>query len=236
VKTVTLIITDTPSHAAYSAKLMKLPIKKYVPLIVSSDEDVFTVNKAPEKSNNDPFTVFYYGLFMTPLQGLDTILAAAVLLKDQAVRFVLLGGKESTQEKIQLAQESGANVVYKRFVPYDALPGYMANADICLGGPFGGTVQAQYVIGGKTYQYMNMGRPVLIGKNEESHIWTDKKDALIVEQANAQALADAIIWAKTHPTEVVKIGKAGRELYEMKLSNAVLAGQLRSLLARKELS
>lgn len=233
--TVQLIVTDTPSHAQYSAELMKIPMNRYAPLIVSSDEGTFKPRQRPRKKEGDPFTVFFYGLFMMPLQGLGVMLEAMKLLKGHNIKLILIGGKEKTIDKVAVAQKAGAKVDYQYRVPYEELAKYMNIADVCLGGPLGRTVQSQYVIGGKTYQYLQMGRPVIIGHNEESHRWTDKKNALIVEQANPQALADAILWAKDHPAELEKIAVAGRKLYEDTLSNKVLVQELRSLLADKHI-
>jgi len=232
--TVRLIITDTPSHARYSAELMKLPITDYVPLIVSTDEQVFTP-KPKKIVKNAPFTVFYYGLFMMPLQGLDTILEAMVRLQHKNIQLVLIGGKDSTKELVKEAQDRGANIVYKYRVPFEELADYMNNSDLCLGGPFGGTVQAQYVIGGKTYQYLQTERPVIIGKNEESHIWTDKKNALIVDQKDPKQLADAISWAEEHPKELAAIARSGKELYTKELSIKKLTQQLRLLLTNEHI-
>jgi glycosyltransferase involved in cell wall biosynthesis len=234
-QTVSVIVTDTPSHARYSADLMKLPIDRYQPLIVSTDEQVFIKSNSTKKAAGSSFTVFYYGLFMMPLHGLDIILEAMRLLQGQNITLVLIGGKQSTSQKVARAKAHGADIDYKKFVPFESLPTYMESADLCLGGPFGGTVQSQFVIGGKTFQYLQMGRPVIIGRNEESHIWTDKKDALIVDQADAQGLADAILWAKDHPKELTKIADAGQKLYQQKLSNRVLVKELRTLLGRKQL-
>jgi glycosyltransferase involved in cell wall biosynthesis len=228
--TVDLITTDTPSHAKYSAQLMKIPLSKYFPLIVSTDEETFAPQIQTKKLPNDTFTVFYYGLFMTPLQGLDTILEAMRLLKGENIKLVLIGGKERTKDIVKTAQDKGANVEYKYRVQYDELASYMADADLCLGGPFGGTLQAQFVIGGKTYQFLNMGRPVVIGRNHESHIWKDKENALIIDQASPRQLADAIEWARKHPSELQHIAKAGKQLYDKELSNTVLTEQLRRLL------
>jgi glycosyltransferase involved in cell wall biosynthesis len=232
--TVRLIITDTPSHARYSAELMNLPNTDYMPLIVSADEQVF-MPKPRTTVKGAPFIVFYYGLFMMPLQGLDTILEAMVRLKNENIELVLIGGKESTKGLVMTAQDKGAKIVYKYRVPFEELADYMNNSDLCLGGPFGGTVQAQYVIGGKTYQYLQTERPVVIGKNEESHIWTDKKDALIVDQKNPKQLAEAIMWAKDHPRELANIAAAGKELYKEELSIKKLTQQLRVLLASEHI-
>jgi glycosyltransferase involved in cell wall biosynthesis len=233
--TVNLIATDSPSHAQFSSQLMNIPIDKYVSLMVSTDEETFKPRPRAKKSSDEPFTVFFYGLLMLPLHGLDTILKAMSLLKDQNIRLVLIGGKESTKLKVREAQDAGVKVDYKYRVAYEELADYMNDADLCLGGPFGGTVQAQFVIGGKTYQFLQTAKPVVIGRNHESHIWKDKENALIVEQANPRELADVIVWAKEHPEELEKIAKAGKELYTKELSIEQLTKQLRLLFTNKHI-
>ncbi len=71
---------------------------------------MFTSSHTIKKSVGQPFTVFFYGLFMTPLQGLNTILAAMKLLKDQDIQLVLIGGKDSTQVKVDEAVAVGAHI------------------------------------------------------------------------------------------------------------------------------
>ena len=92
-----------------------------------------------------------------------------------------------------------------------------------------------FVITGKTYQLLQMGCPIIIGRNLESGIFVDKKDALIVEQSNPSELAKVILWAKNHPTELDEIGKNGKKLYQNKLSNRQLTEQLRLLLLNEHI-
>ncbi|MEI7918258.1 MAG: glycosyltransferase [Candidatus Saccharibacteria bacterium] len=233
-KKVNLITTDSQSHAEYSANLMKLPIDKYVPLIVSTDEQTFNRAKVAAKHRKGPFRVFYYGN-MLPLHGIEFVMQAMRNLKDKDIELQLVGGKAKVQQLVEQAKRDGVNVNYKTWVPYDELPSYMQSADVCLGGPFGGTAQSQFVITGKTYQLLQMGCPVIIGRNLESGIFTDKSDTLVVEQNSAEALADAILWAKNHSAELSKIGQNGHKLYQEKLSNRRLIEQLRLLLANKHL-
>lgn len=234
-KTTDIILADTPSHADYSSELMKISREKYVPLIVSTDEETF--DAAPHKNpQTDELKVFFYGLYMLPLHGLNVMLDAMKLLKNENITLHIIGGKARTAEEVHAAHLEGVKVTYQQHVPYEDLVGYIHDADVVLGGPFGNTVQSQFVIGGKVFQFLRSGKPTVIGVNKESGIFTDKKDALVIPQGNPQALADALKWAKAHPQELAKIGEAGRKLYEAKLSNKVLAGELRGLLARKELS
>lgn len=226
---VQLVITDTASHAELSAKLTRLSKKKIMPIAVGTDDLVFA-EPAKLGTSGKEFTVFYYGN-MLPLHGLEYVIEAAVKLKHEPVKFVLIGGSQTTADDVALAQAGGANIEYKKWVKFEQLPGLMNSADLCLAGPFGGTYQAQYVITGKAYQYLAMGRPTVVGSNKESHIFSDKHDALVVPQKDSRALAEAIRWAMEHRAELKKLGKAGRELYKQQFSTEELAVRLKEILA-----
>jgi glycosyltransferase involved in cell wall biosynthesis len=230
--TADLILTDTVSHADLSSKMMRIPRAKYVPLIVSTDENLFNANKTPQtRQSADILRVFYYGN-MLPLHGVEIVLDAIKLLDNEKVELTLIGGDEKMLAAVDRAREAGVNVTYKAWVDFKELPGYMQRADICLAGPFGGTFQSQYVLTGKSYQFLQMKRPIIVGENKESNIFTDKKDALIVKQASAKNLARAINWAYENRTKLPAIGQAGFLLYQRKLSNKVLARRVKELLAR----
>lgn len=229
-----LITTDTMSHAKYSSKLMNIPLEKYVPLIVSTDEQTFDGVEESKIGKTDIFKVFYYGS-MLPLHGVEIVIETMKLLKKHKIELTLIGGKQHVGELVKGAKLDGVKINYKTWVPFEKLPIYMNQADLCLGGPFGGTVQSQFVITGKTYQFLQMGKPVVVGKNQESDLFTNKKDSLVIEQANPQALAEAILWADQHSIDLVKIGKAGRELYQNYLSNQQLAKQLTIMLSNKHI-
>jgi len=229
-----LITTDTVSHANYSSKLMNIPLDKYIPLTVSTDEQTFKTIEKNKIDKNDTFNVFYYGS-MLPLHGVEIVIEAMKLLKNYKIELTLIGGKQNIGLLVKKAKLDGANIKYKTWVSFDKLPVYMNQADICLGGPFGGTVQSQFVITGKTYQFLQMSKPVIIGKNQESDLFTNEKDSLIIEQSNPQALAAAILWAFHNSIDLLKIGKNGRELYQKYFSNQQLTKQLTVMLSNKHI-
>jgi glycosyltransferase involved in cell wall biosynthesis len=211
-----LTLTDTESHADLSAGMMKVRRDKFLTLPVGTDEANFTTEGLMQ-AENDVFTVLYYGN-MLPLHGLEYVLEAAVAMNHEPVKFVLVGGNAKVAHDVAFAVGNGANIDYKAWVDYDQLPKLMNEADLCLAGPFGDTFQAQYVITGKAYQYLAMGRPTVVGQNKESDVFTDRKNALIVRQGNAEALVGAIRWAMDHKAELRMIGKQGQELYHQELS------------------
>jgi len=226
------VIADTDSHADYSAKLMLLPTSKYFVIPVGADESMFKPLPAPAKKQ---FRVLYYGS-MLPLHGIGYVLDAAVKLASNSnIEFHIVGGKHAVAEAVKDARSRGARIHYDSWIEYSKLPKIFEQSNICLGGPFGDTVQAQYVVTGKTYQFLASTRATIVGKNQETRLFTDKKDALVVSQADSDAIARVIEWAYAHPNELQVIAENGRKLYERLFSSKQIANDLRRLFVTKHI-
>jgi glycosyltransferase involved in cell wall biosynthesis len=233
------VLEDTPAHADLSRAMYHAPAEKIVSIPVGAEETLFKPQPAKKKAAKaDKFEVFFYGN-MLPLHGFDVILDAIKKLgrdgKLTGMHFTLVGGKgkPAMMELVEtfIAEHSlGDFVTHLPWVEYQKIPDYVAQADVCLGGPFGGTGQARRVITGKTYQFMAMGAPVIIGDTENANLFHDKHDCLIVEQKNPTALAEALLWCQSHPEELRGIGQNGHALYENEFSVAVIAWRLDNLL------
>ncbi len=224
------ILADTDAHARYSAQLNRLDGGRYRTVPVGTDEAVF-YPRQPGPAKKRPFTVFYYG-HMLPLHGLSYLLEAAVLLKDRPdINFRLVGGKHqgAVAAACAAAASRGARVEHEAWLPFNELPQAALEAGLCVGGPFGDTLQSQFVITGKTYQFLAMGAPVLVGKNRVNGSFHDKVNCLMVPQADAQAIAETVRWACQHPGEMAEIGRAGRELYDKNFSQEIINGLARQL-------
>jgi glycosyltransferase involved in cell wall biosynthesis len=229
VQSVDMVLTDTASHADVSAELTGVSRDRFFAVPVGADEVVFS--DGSERRTNDTFTVLYYGN-MLPLHGLQYVIEAAGKMRDKDVKFVLVGGDEQVARDVDVAVERGARIDYRPWVEFSKLPDLMRSADLCLAGPFGDTFQAQYVITGKAYQFLAMGRPTVIGTNLESGAFTDKVDALVVPQGSSDALVAAIEWAMHNQKKLKAIGAAGRKLYAERYSNEALTEYMRELLSR----
>lgn len=218
-----IIVADTDAHAEYSAKLNMLSIDRYKTIPVGIDETVFDGQPVPINESKQ-FTVLYYGHMMA-LHGLRYVLEAAILLKDYPnITFRLVGGKKQGRvaKACADAARAGAHLTHESWLSFEALPQAIHEAGLILGGPFGDTLQAGFVVTGKTYQVLACAAPVLIGNNQVNEGFTDKKNCLMVQQADPKALAEAIIWASQHPEELASIGQAGRQLYEQHFSQKVI--------------
>ena len=110
------------------------------------------------------------------------------------------------------------NVIHKKWVNYRQLPIIISESDLCLGGPFGNTGQAHRVITGKTFQFLAMGKPMVVGKIKHDYGFRDKENCLLVSQGNEKELADAILWCFENQKKLGEIGRNGLALYRTKFS------------------
>lgn len=226
------VLTDTEIHADYSAGLSSVPRDNYLALPVGTDESLFQPRKRDAKSDDDDtFQVFFYGN-MVPLHGVRHVVAAAELLKNhKQIMFVLVGGGKRVAAQVEAANQRGAQIEYRPWIPFEELPAAIVQADVCLGGPFGDTVQSHNVVTGKTYQFLACAAPVIVGKSKATDsLFRDKDNSLVVQQGSGSALAKAIRWAWQHPNELEQIGKNGRKLYDQHFSNKQIAKSLRRVI------
>ncbi len=231
VSTADAVIMDTESHIVMSSDLLALPLERFGAVIVGSDEQTFARRPARPSAPGTDLHVFYYGN-MLPLHGLPHVLEAAAALAGQSFRFTIVGGGQPARLACEDARATGANVQHIEWINYSDLPDAISAADVCLAGPFGDTFQSRFVVTGKAYQFLNMAKPVVVGANHESHLFTDRHNALVVDQGSADSLVEALTWAHGHRDELPAIGDSGRELFDRELSHRKVQEQLGALLAR----
>lgn len=227
-KNADLVLTDTPLHQHYFSSCFQLPQNQVRVVHVSTDEVLF---KPMQTAMSEPFTIFFYGSFL-PLHGVDIILEAAQLVQDLPVRFHLVGGHKLNLSWFHetVRQNHLTHIDHTLWIPYSFLPQTIAQAQLCLGGPFGNTGQAQRIITGKTYQFLAMAKPTIIGQIDHDYPFIDKKNCFYIPQGNANALAETIRWAYAHTSRLPEIGQNGYRLYQEKFSINHIATELESIL------
>lgn len=220
-----LVLSDTNAHADYSSNKFSLPRSKFSTLYVGADESMFNAPantvKKPEK---DVFKVFFYGNFY-PLHGLEYIVEAANILKDYpGIEFTIVGGanrkKDMSKFLDSIAELGLTNIKHKPWLPLEELPAYISRSDLCLGGPFGDTPQSRKVITGKTYQFLAMAKPTVIGYVDEEVGFKDQYNCLLIKQGSGELLAEKIKWAFDNQDQLANIGRQGKDLYEQTFSQS----------------
>ena len=208
-----LVLLDTDAHIDYFIKTFGLPREKFRRVFVGADEALFYPREVGRKDRR--LRVFYYCSFL-PLHGTEYVVqAAARLQKDREIEFIVVGkGPEQTTVRKLAQRISADNIRFIDWVPYENLPLEIAKADICLGGHFSDIEKAQRVRAGKTYQFIAMKKPVIVGDcTGNRELFRHNDTAFLARMADAGALADAILELKANMSLREHIAEAGYKTF-----------------------
>lgn len=187
-----LVLLDTETHADFVAEQFGLDRARVVAVPVGADDRVFAPPEGPDL-RGEKRRVLFYGKFI-PLHGVETIIAAAdILAAERDIEFRLIGTGQTYAAARALADERRLNGIdWVDWVDYEALPGEIAAADVCLGvfSPHG---KALRVIPNKVYQALACGGQVITADTPAMRELGDMGEALtLVPPGDAEALAEAI--------------------------------------------
>jgi glycosyltransferase involved in cell wall biosynthesis len=181
-----LLITDTDAHANYFGERFELPEERIVVVPLGAEPELFPCAPQPQA----PVRALFYGK-LSPLHGLDTILAAARMPGVPPVR--LIGdGQLGPWLEGELAREPPRELERERWVPYESLGGELASSAICLG-IFGTSAKAERVVPNKVYQAMAVGRAIITADTPAAReVLSHDRDAVLVPPGDPEALAEAM--------------------------------------------
>ena len=185
-------------------------------------------NPHPWPAPRAPFTLVYAGAH-GPANGLDTVLAAAALLRDHPIRIVLVGdGPAKAELQARAAHDQLPNVEFRDPVPKTAMPDLLASAQAGLMALRDAPLFAFGVSPNKLFDYLAAGLPVVC--NVPGEVAGMLRDARAGEQAadaSPRALADAILrLAQRTPDALRAMGDAGKDWVGREHSRPVLAQRL----------
>lgn len=190
-----VLFMDTRTHAARLEHLFGLPRGRCDAVWVGVEAEHFTAAAAAIGRDADaPTQVLFYGQFI-PLHGIDTIIAAARLLRQQPIRWQLIGhGQEADRIRRLLVEDPLPNVEWDEWVEYRELGTRIAAADLCLG-IFGTSAKAASVIPNKVFQIVAAGRPLVTRDSEAIRelLAPSPPCVRLVAAGDPKALADAVL-------------------------------------------
>jgi glycosyltransferase involved in cell wall biosynthesis len=225
-----LVLLDTASHRDYFIETFDLPQEKVDFLYVSCNEDMFYPRK--EEKQSHPLQVLFYSSYL-PLHGVQHIIRAAKLLEAETkIRFQLVGEGLTYLSIRELAGRLQLNNVdFAPFMPYTELPGQIAQADLCLAGPFGETPKARRVIPGKLFQFLAMARPAIAGDTEANReLVTHGQNIWLTPLGQAEALATAIVKMSEAPILRESLAQEGYTCYQERASEQVTQQKLSKII------
>lgn len=174
------------------------------------------------------FNVVFAGNLGT-VQALDTVLAAAQLLRDEPdVRFVLVGSGSRSEWLQQEARRLGLDNVRipGRFPPSD-MPGILAQASAVLVSLVRDPIMSQ-TVPSKVQAYLAAGRPIIASLDGEgARVVMEAGAGVACPAEDAQALADAVRQLRDAlPEERQRMAECGRLYYEQHFEPKLLARRL----------
>lgn len=218
-------LLDTHEHIAYYSETFGVPREKFLRVVIGADDRLFVPREAsPAKS--DTFMVEFHGMFI-PLQGVDHIVRAAAILKNENIVFNIVGNGQTFKEVKQIVDDEGlTNVNLLGQVPSDKISDYIAAGDVCLG-IFGDTEKTGRVIPNKVYECAAMGKPIISADSTAiRELFTDGKDMLFSRASDPESIASAILKLRNDPALRLRLGMAARNLYLANCTPNIIVKQL----------
>jgi glycosyltransferase involved in cell wall biosynthesis len=212
-----LVVADTATHASFLGDLRGMG--GVAVCFVGAEDRLFT----PGWERPDRFSALFVGKLI-PLQGVDTILAAARAIPDIPFRLIGSGQLES------LLAERPPNVEHVAWVDYERLPTEIRAAGCALG-IFGTTPKTQRVIPNKAFQALACGAPLITADTPAAReLLVQEESALLVPAGDPAALAHAVRRLAEDADLANRIATGGRAAYERAASEPVLGARWRSLI------
>ncbi|MCM1125559.1 MAG: glycosyltransferase [Lachnospiraceae bacterium] len=185
------IIVDTRADAQYFIKEFKCNRNKFEIIYLEADPLIYYPRKQCKRRElSDKFVVLYFGSIL-PLQGVDIVLEAIFLLKEEKnIFFQIIGPIPKNYRKP--IQE---NVEYIQWLEQGQLAEYISNADLCLAGHFNKDIdKARRTIPGKAYIYEMMQKKMILGDNIANHeVFFEDEKHRFVEMGNVEKLSQLIL-------------------------------------------
>lgn len=189
------VIVDTKADRKYFSEEFRVAEEKMEVLYLKADADTYYPMES-ERTNGTAFHVLYFGSIL-PLQGIDVILDAIKLLREEKdIRFTIIGPIRSSKGEFQ--KEDYPNAAFYEWVSQKELAKKIADADLCLAGHFNAKIgKAKRTIPGKAYIYEAMNKRMILGENDANHeIFREDSKHSFVKMGDAKALAEMIIELK----------------------------------------
>lgn len=211
-KAANISILDSYHVIEHFKRTFDLDGKKLRRLFLAVDDKAIYPRAASEKSSD--FLVHFHGEY-TPFHGVRHILRAAKLLENEGVRFQIVGKGITYEEDMALARDLNLkNVRLIDSVSYDQLGVLMSNADVCLG-IFGENTRASLVMTNKVVEGIGMAKPMITQRNAPvQELLQHGESVYLVDAANPQALADAILVLKNDPELRQRIADNGYQAFK----------------------
>jgi len=215
-----LVLVDTVSSKLWYSKTFNIQQEKFHVKTLGASTDIF--KPLAFKNSAKKFNVLYF-LSYRPLHNVFYVLRAAKKLSNYNVHFILVGDGLAVIKNaaIQYVKNKKIkNVEFVEWVSLKRIKDFLADCDVCLGGPFGIDEKSSRVMTQKTFIGLASQRPVIVGNTPQHQIFfKGNEDAIVfVDIKNPDSLAKAIIDLKKNKKKRKEIAKKGYVFFKENFS------------------
>jgi glycosyltransferase involved in cell wall biosynthesis len=123
------------------------------------------------------------------------------------------------------------NIDLQGWIQIQDLPQYIARASICLGGHFSEIPKAARVVSTKTFQFIAMRKPTIVGDNPATReLFAHREHVYAVHMGDPAALADAIATLADDATLRDQIAFGGYNIFRQRFTTLEMGRELRSVI------
>ena len=224
-----LTLVETDHQADFFKKIFKISKGKICRSYIGVNEDKFFYDSSIPKPA--VFTVLFRGTLMSEA-GAEYVIKAAKILENQNIKFIMHGGGLLLSEILrQIEEVKPKNLEFiSAFFSYEELRKLMQGCHLSLG-QLSNHPRLERTIPHKAYESLAMKLPYLSADNKGIfEILKSGETCIICEPANAESLAEKILWAKNNPQELERISENGYSLFKNKLTVEKLGRELKNRL------
>jgi glycosyltransferase involved in cell wall biosynthesis len=221
------VVSVLPAADRHFAAHGVAPSKVFViPNGVGADALVEPSTPAPEKVRaacaETTFTVGFVGT-LGVANALEALAAAARLLADEDIRFVIVG-HGSEEERLKGLASGLPKVSFVGAVAKADVPATLRKFDVCYVGYHRSSLYRFGISPNKVYDYMAASRPVILAAEAANDVVRDAGCGLTVPPDDPEALAAAIRSLRAMSAEeLARLGGNGRAYVEREHTYPILA-------------
>ncbi|HWB33732.1 MAG TPA: glycosyltransferase [Candidatus Paceibacterota bacterium] len=223
------MVVDTIEDQKYWSRFPFVRASKMLVLYTGIQEQIFY--PAEHEPAGREFLVSFHGFYI-PLQGVDRIVEAARLLRDEPdIRFRFIGSGQLSKKVDGLIEKYGLTTIEQvGRKTSEEVAALSREAHVVLG-IFGATNKAQRVVPNKVYEGLGLRKPVITMDTPAVREIFDDADLLLIDNA-PESIAQAIRSLKADPAHAREIAERGHAKVTTRYSPTPLGGQLLDFLVQ----
>ena len=208
-----IVLAESEAQKRFLSKIFFLSKEKIQVVFTGADDAAFFPDQNVKKHTE--FSVGFRGGFL-PATGIECIIDAAELLKDEPIEFYLYGrGMLLSEIRTRVTKKNLTRVrIVDAFLDQEALRESLLSCHVLLG-QFSAHERLERTIQNKTFEALALQMPYLtLRTTSNMELLIHAKSCYFIEKSDAQQLADAIRVLKAHTEMRDQISRGAAQVYE----------------------